>query len=263
MQDKEKTVVLVYNQQKLRESARDNDHFKDVRKRQYLYFGDRDDNIPYISKTIRNTTNIEQRLIERDLYILRGAENDGYIHVDWFKLFQQKDKNNFHVFLNNIVKSTAEIIPSILTNWNKRFETNSFKKNGYDKILTILKKPIDISNTNNDDYFLNLNDIQRIFFNNGVKNIVSNIDGSSEMELDDLVRLTAVINVIRDANSDGIIVVDWDQFFRLNQESLFSAVKSASELINKCHTNYVNDGKIRYHEVFTLSELREQREMIK
>lgn len=55
------------------------------------------------------------------------------------------------------------------------------------------------------------------------------------MEQDDLVRLAAELKVIRDANSDGLVIMDWDRFFKLSQKNLITAVDEITKLISTRH----------------------------
>ena len=150
-------------------------------------------------------------------------------------LLWDRKENSFTNYLNNIVQRLGKLVPAILTDWNKNFKTNTYKKVEEGKVATVLKNPINISNTNNDNYFLNLNKIQKNCFDKGINNLTSKIENSSKMEQDDLVRLVAELKVIRDANSDGLVIMDWDRFFKLSQKNLITAVDEITKLISTRH----------------------------
>ncbi len=150
-------------------------------------------------------------------------------------LLWDRKENSFTNYLNNIVQRLGKLVPEILIDWNKNFKTNTYKKVEEGKVATVLKNPINISNTNNDNYFLNLNKIQKDYFDKGINNLTSKIENSSKMEQDDLVRLAAELKVIRDANSDGLVIMDWDRFFKLSQKNLITAVDEITKLINTRH----------------------------
>ncbi|HHU59815.1 TPA: hypothetical protein GXZ34_02700 [bacterium] len=211
------------------------EHFEKIDEEHRRHFGKNDDNIFYMSKLVKGITRIEEKLVERDLTILKEAEKDGYIKVDWFMLLWDRKENSFTNYLNNIVQRLGKLVPAILTDWNKNFKTNTYKKVEEGKVATVLKNPINISNTNNDNYFLNLNKIQKDYFDKGINNLTSKIENSSKMEQDDLVRLAAELKVIRDANSDGLVIMDWDRFFKLSQKNLITAVDEITKLINTRH----------------------------
>ena len=211
------------------------EHFEKIDEEHRRHLGKNDDNIFYISKLVKGITRIEEKLVERDLTILKEAEKAGYIKVDWFVLLWDRKENSFTNYLNNIVQRLGKLVPAILTDWNKNFKTNTYKKVEEGKVATVLKNPINISNTNNYNYFLNLNKIQKNYFDKGINNLTSKIENSSKMEQDDLVRLVAVIKVIRDANSDGLVIMDWDRFFKLSQKNLITAVDEITKLINTRH----------------------------
>ena len=211
------------------------EHFEKIDEEHRRHLGKNDDNIFYISKLVKGITRIEEKLVERDLTILKEAEKDGYIKVDWFMLLWDRKENSFTNYLNNIVQRLGKLVPAILTDWNKNFKTNTYKKVEEGKVATVLKNPINISNTNNYNYFLNLNKIQKNYFDKGINNLTSKIENSSKMEQDDLVRLAAELKVIRDANSDGLVIMDWDRFFKLSQKNLITAVDEITKLINTRH----------------------------
>lgn len=79
-------------------------------------------------------------------------------------LLWDRKENSFTNYLNNIVQRLGKLVPEILTDWNKNFKTNTYKKVEDRKVATVLKNPINISNTNNDNYFVSLNKIQKNYF---------------------------------------------------------------------------------------------------
>ena len=211
------------------------EHFEKIDEEHRRHLGKNDDNIFYMSKLVKGITRIEEKLVERNLTILKEAEKAGYIKVDWFMLLWDRKENSFTNYLNNIVQRLGKLVPEILTDWNKNFKTNTYKKVEEGKVATVLKNPINISNTNNYNYFLNLNKIQKNYFDKGINNLTSKIENSSKMEQDDLVRLAAELKVIRDANSDGLVIMDWDRFFKLSQKNLITAVDEITKLISTRH----------------------------
>lgn len=240
---KQNTLVLILKEQRLRSLEKNKEHFKEVDERQ-RWVATSEDNFFYIARTLPKSTFIEQELLRRDLTILRRAERDGYINVYWLDLMARKQEKGFAVFVNDVVRQVAKQLPHIYTNWNSDQEANPYSSHENNEIITVLKKPINISHTSNDPYFLSQNKIQRKYFNNGIKHFYSHIDGADKMSEDRYLEYGAIIHFLKKACSEGLIVVDWDRFFKLKLEQLKDTITQALISINKLHDGYAN--KSRY-----------------
>lgn len=245
MEDKSKKIVLIYENRRNPSLQVNKIHFEDVEIRQ-RYYVNSEETIKYFSKNLTNTTYIEQKLAHRNLIILKRAELDGYLKVDWFELFKSREKDWFSLYVNDMTNEVAKHLPHIITEWNREQEPGAnfeFRRSPLD-CIAVLSKPINIFHTKNEAYFLKQNKIQKYYFNRGLENFFANIPGASDMKEEVRLNWAAHILMLRDACSEGIIVVDWELFFMLNQKNMKMTIEKAVSDINREYKDYFNSSSI-------------------
>lgn len=249
-----KKIVMILKEQRNSSLSKNKDHFNDVYFKQSIYVNS-EEAIMYRSKTLPYLTLIEQELIRRDLTILRRTEREGYIKVDWSELMSRKHKKGFAILVNKMVRDISAHFPHIYTKWNSDQVANIYKEKEGREIITVLGSPLNVRHTSNDPYFLEVNNKQKKFFENGIKNFYSHINEMPKLSREHYIEVGAMIHVLRDTCSKGLIIVDWDRFFNLKYQQIIDLIFGVVPLINKNHNGCIHKGTLYQKEVEVENQL--------
>lgn len=248
MENKKKDpIVMVLKEQRLLGVFKNDSHFKKVDYFHTKYFGDK---FEVLSKYIHNVSLewYETKMLHRNLYAMYEAELDGYIVVDWDRFFKRPEKDMLNISYK-VIDYFNKNNPQFLKDSDKNANGGVFRKQyvkHYEgkKTITIMRNPLNVAFFADGEFFENLNKYEKQFFGENDKLLIDRFVYNNDYNKEELIDVIAKVKTLLNANKNGFLDINWDDYFNLKKKSLVSNTNKVIDILKKDYSDHDWDKQI-------------------
>lgn len=113
-------IVVIFDRKKDASFTKDDDFFKRVEEYKRKYFTENDFLEDFLDKRINSQA--QGKHLWKCISILLIAQANGYIDVDWNRLFSMKNFESFTKIVSNRYDQIKQLYPEICINWDNKVE---------------------------------------------------------------------------------------------------------------------------------------------